>query len=93
MIVGTLIVDMLIPGADSLKDKRRVIKSILDITRRVYNVSAAEIGAQDIYRRAELGFACISTDKALVNRLLDKILDQIESNPLCDVVESDIRFI
>ena len=93
MIVGILRIVLSIPGSDSLKDKRHVVKSILDTCRNKFNVSAAEIDLLDVHRRAELAFACVSNDQQFVNKVLDKIMDTVESNPLCEVIESDMEFV
>ena len=93
MVIGILTVDVSVPGSDTLKDKRQVIKSMLDSIRNKFNVSAAEVGHLDSHRRAELAFTCVSNEQALVNRMLNKILDYIESNPLCEVVETDMQFV
>jgi uncharacterized protein YlxP (DUF503 family) len=93
MIVGVLRVLLAIPGSNTLKDKRQVVRSILDTARNRFHVSAAEIDHLDVYRRAGLGFACVSNDKGVVDGTLDRILDLIESNPLCEVVESESDFI
>ena len=90
MIVGTLTVILSIPGSDSLKDKRQVVRSMLAIIKNKFNVSAAEIGFLNQHRKAELGFACVSNDKTVVESMLNKILDYIESNPLCEVVDSEM---
>lgn len=93
MIVGTLELVLTVPGSQSLKDKRHVVRSILDTARNRFNVSAAEIGSLDSHRRAELAFACVSNDKDVVHRLLDKIAGLAESNPLCEVVDSSIEIL
>ena len=93
MIIGVLTVDLSVPGSDTLKDKRQVIKSMLDNIRNKFNASAAEVGHLDSHRRAELAFACVSNDQQFVNRILNKILNYIESNPLCEVVETDMQFV
>jgi len=93
MVVGVLKTVLSIPGSDSLKDKRQVVKSILDIARNRFNVSAAEIDQLESHRRAGLGFACVSNDKALANKILDRVLDHIESDPRCEVVESELDFV
>lgn len=93
MVVGILVVALAIPASNSLKDKRHVVKSILDNVRNKFNVSAAEIADLDLHRRAELGFACVSNDKVVVDRLLNKILDYVESNPECEVVDSSLEFV
>ncbi len=93
MIVGILTIVLSIPGSGSLKDKRRVVRSVLDRVRGKFNVSAAEIGHLDSHTVASLAFACVSNDAGLVNRILDKILDQVESNPLCEVTDSNLELI
>ena len=82
-----------IPGSDSLKDKRQVVKSVLSIIRNKFNVSAAEIDHLDSHRRADLAFACVSNDKIFVNSMLDKVVDHVESNPLCEIVDYSIDFV
>lgn len=93
MIVGLLTIDLSIPGSNSLKDKRQVVKSLLATTRNKFNVSAAEIDHLDSHRRATLAFACVSNDQMFANRMLDKVVDHIQSNPLGEVVESDLQFL
>jgi len=77
MVVGVLRIELSIPQADSLKDKRRVIKSIKDKVRNNFNVSVAEIGSQDIWRTALLGVAVVSEDSAYANGILSRIQDMI----------------
>lgn len=93
MTVGILMITLSIPGSNSLKDKRQVVKSLLDTIRAKFNVSAAEVASLDSHRRAELAFTCVSNDATLVNTILNKILDRAESNPLCEVVDSSLELI
>ena len=82
-----------VPASNSLKDKRQVVRSILDQIRNKFNVSAAEIDRLDSRRTAGLAFACVSNDAKLVNRMLARILDQVESNPLCEVTDSSLELV
>lgn len=75
MVVAVLKVALFIPQANSLKDKRRVIKSVKDRLRNGFNVSIAEIGDQDIRRSAKLGVAVISEDSSYANGVLSRIQD------------------
>lgn len=93
MVVGILEVDLSVPGSNSLKDKRQVIKSLLAVIRNKFNVSAAEIDHLDSRRRAGLAFACVSNDKMMANRMLDKVMELMESNPLAEVVGSSLQFL
>lgn len=93
MIVAILNVDLSVPGSNSLKDKRQVVKSLLAHIKNKFNVSAAEIDSLDSHRRAGLAFACVSNDEKVANSVLDKILEFIESNPLCEVMDSELQFV
>jgi len=93
MIIGVLTIELLVPGSNSLKDKRQVVKSLLANIRNKFNVSAAEIDNLDSHRRAGLAFACVCNERPMANRMLDKIIDYIQTNPLCEIGESDIEFL
>jgi uncharacterized protein YlxP (DUF503 family) len=62
-----------IPGNDSLKGKRRVVRRIVDRTRNQFNTAVAEVGALDQHRRAQIGFAVVSNDSRHANSMLDNI--------------------
>ena len=91
--VGTLTVVLYLHAADSLKDKRQVIKSLIETTRHKFNISIAEVEDLDLQRRATIAVACVSNDKQHLNRVLDKVLDTLESNPAVEVgeVEMDLE--
>ncbi len=59
MVVGLGIITFRLHDCRSLKGKRKVVKSIISRLRNNFNVSAAEVGANDIYQRAEIGFALV----------------------------------
>jgi len=79
MVIGVLQVELRIDGADSLKDKRRVVKSLKDRLHREHQVSVAEIATQDIHRTATLGMAVVSTEVPHCQSVLDGILNKIRT--------------
>ncbi len=81
MRVGILRVDLHVPGAHSLKDKRRVIRSLKDRLFARFNVSVAEVGAQDLWQRAELGIALVALDGRGADLALRKVEVSIRSHP------------
>ena len=93
MIVGILTIDFVIPDSHSLKDKRQVVKSVVDGIRHKFNVSAAELESLDTWRRAVIGVACISNDKEVANTLLNRVLATIESNPRLSVTDCRLEFL
>jgi hypothetical protein len=80
MTVGTLIIQIPLPGIGSLKDKRRIVKSLVERLQSRFNVSAAEVEAQDSHRIAVIGLAAVANDGAFVGRQLDTILDFIRND-------------
>ena len=69
-----------IPEAHSLKDKRRVVKSLKDRTVSHMNVSVAEVGQQEVWNRAELAFVTVAAEKKVVERRLSEIAQRLERN-------------
>ena len=93
MTVGVLQVELSIPDAFSLKDKRRVVKSLKDRLSARHNVSVAEIDDLDHRQAATVGVAMISNDPRFVESCLSRILDEIRANPRASLVSSDIELI
>ncbi|HLV79156.1 MAG TPA: DUF503 domain-containing protein [Chthonomonadaceae bacterium] len=87
MHIGTLTVVLHLHDTESLKDKRQIVKSLIETTRQKFNISIAEVEDLDRWRRATIGIACVANDRQHVNRVLDKVLDTLESNPAVAVGE------
>lgn len=77
MVVGILQFELLVHGAASLKDKRRVVRSVKDRLHREHQVSVAEVGSQEMLNVAVLGLALVSADGAKVGRTLDSIVSKM----------------
>ncbi|HAH86084.1 MAG TPA: DUF503 domain-containing protein [Armatimonadetes bacterium] len=93
MVTGILEVELGIAGSNSLKDKRQVIKSLLAHIRNRFNVSAAETGRLNIWRRAGIGVACVSNDQKIANTVLNNVLEYIESDPRVSVDSVNMEFL
>jgi uncharacterized protein len=78
MVVGVLRVDCSLPGTQSIKDKRRIVKSVLDRLHHRFRVAAAEVEYQDSWRRAGLAVAYISTDVRHADEVLAHVASAIE---------------
>jgi uncharacterized protein YlxP (DUF503 family) len=90
MTVGVLQLELSVQDAMSLKDKRRVIKSIKDRIAHGHNVSIAEVAAQDEHRRCILGIAMVGSDSKYVRGGLDKLVDFVRSVPTVDLIDYQI---
>ena len=86
MIVGCLRVRLLVREARSLKDKRRVIRSIQDRLRNSFNISVAEIDAQDHRQLAVLGIAMVGHESREVTSSLDRIVGTLRVHPVAELL-------
>lgn len=77
MVVGVLQFELLIHEAHSLKDKRRVVRSLKDRLHRDHLVSVAEVAALDTLNLAVLAVACVGRDGAHVGQVLDRIVARV----------------
>lgn len=93
MIVGVLVVELLLEQSDSLKAKRRVVRSVYDKIRHRFNVSVAEVGHHDVWRRSTLAVACVSTDTRQANRVLSTIVQFIERQGTVEVIDYTFEFV
>ena len=93
MVVGLGVIKFRIHDCRSLKEKRRIVKSIVKQMQNNFNVSVAEIGALDVYQRAEIGFSLVSTDRRMVNSKMDKILNMVDELGLAEMLHSDLEII
>ena len=82
----SLAVDLRIPSSHSLKAKRAVVKRLVEGSRSRFGVAAAEVGHQDRWQRAELGFAAVSGTPGQVTDVLDSVERFVWSDPEVDVV-------
>lgn len=93
MIVGTCILEVYIGDSQSLKDKRRVIKSAIDQIKNNFNVSIAEIGSLDQWQRATLGIAVVSKDSVLANQILTRIISYLEYKGTMEILDYSIELL
>jgi len=81
MYVGIVRVELHVPAAQSLKDKRAVVRALKDRIRARTSAAIAEVDHQDLWQRAALGVAVVSGDHAHVAELLSEVRSIIESRP------------
>ncbi len=78
MLVAGCSWDLSLPECSSLKDKRRVVKSLKDRIRGRFNVSVAETAYQDVWTRAQISAVLVTTDGAFADSVLAKLDRLIE---------------
>lgn len=86
MRTGVCSVELHLYDAQSLKDKRQIIKSLIARMRAKFNVSIAEIDHHDIWESAVLGMAVVSTDTNQIERIFNEIIKAIDQNLDIEIV-------
>ena len=93
MIVGYCLIEIYIPSSNSLKGKRRILKSIINRVKNRFNVSIAEVDDHNLWRKATLGVACVSNNGRQVNVVLDKVIDYIEMDKEIDIIDYSVELV
>jgi len=78
MPVGLLTIELHIPDAQSLKDKRQVLRSLKDKLRRDFNVAVAELEHHDTWQRSVVGIVTISNEEKHLRDVLQRVLDEAD---------------
>ena len=81
MVVGVMQFEILVPGAESLKDKRRIVRSVKDRLHREHQVAVAEVGALEALTRAVLAVTCVCGDGRRAGEVLDTISAKLTQLP------------
>jgi uncharacterized protein YlxP (DUF503 family) len=89
MVVGILRLTLFIHGASSLKDKRQVLRKVVDRLRSRFNVSVAEVGDNDVWQRAVVGVCAVANDKSFVNEVLDKCAR--DAGAIAEIVQREME--
>ena len=80
MVIGLCTMELQIPESESLKHKRRVLKSVISRVRQEFNVSVAEVDHQDSWQLATLAAVCVSTDAGYAQGLLERVVRYVDGS-------------
>lgn len=92
MTLGTVVIQLYIPGCRSLKEKRTILRKMTAQLRNEFNVSVAEVDKQDMHQSAEIGVAIVSNDRAFANAVLSKVVNHVEREPSCYLQDYSLEF-
>lgn len=94
MIIGVCTLQIAIPMALSLKEKRQVVKSIIARVRNEFNVAINEVDDQDLWQSAVLGMACVSTSQSYAHGQLEAVIKFIDkARPDCPIGAYEIEML
>jgi uncharacterized protein YlxP (DUF503 family) len=89
MFVLAYEVELHVGASQSLKDKRQVVKSIVETARRRFGISAAEVGSQDAWQRARLGFAVVASSAHQAQLVLDDVDRYVWAQPGVEILHAE----
>ena len=92
MIIAATQITLMIPENDSLKGKRRVVKSLVEKVRHKFGAAVAEVGDNDLWQKARIGVALVGNDAQLLNSRLQQIMQFIENQHLAEIIDSQVEF-
>lgn len=92
MVIGIARIQLRIHDCHSLKEKRKIVKSMITRLRNTFNASVAEVAYNDIHQRAEIGVTLVGNDQKVINSTMDKLLDMAEDMGLAEMLNADIEF-
>ena len=93
MVIGLLTLELHIPASGSLKEKRQVLKSLLERARNRYNVSIAEVDHLDLWQRATVAAACVSNEQSFVDQVLNRVRQGFDDDPRVEVSRVELEFL
>ena len=94
MNTGICRIQIHLPENQSLKDKRRILKSLISKLHNHYNISVAEVDDHDLWQLATLGISCVSNQDQHVDETITSIIKFIAQNyPELEIVDQEIEII
>lgn len=93
MIIGVLKVWLYSGEPQSLKDKRRIVKSLIEKLKNKFNISVAETGALDSWNKCEIGVTCISNEASHIDSMMSSVINFIEYNGWLEITDYSTEII
>lgn len=93
MIIGSARITIRLFSPESLKEKRHILKNVINKIKTNHNVSVAEVSLNDKWQMAELGLACVSNDSKFVDTTFNSIINLIEGDCRVEIIKVDIEML
>jgi len=93
MVIGLLTIELEIPEANSLKEKRMVLNRVRDRVRQKFNVAIAEVEENEVWNRAVLGVVTVSNRQLFCNQVLSQVVNLIQSTRGCNLEDFSMEFL
>jgi uncharacterized protein YlxP (DUF503 family) len=91
MIIVAARITLIIPENDSLKGKRKVVKSLIEKVRHKFDAAVAEVGDNDLWQKAKIGVSLVGNDRQLLEARLQQIMNYMENQHLAEIIDSQVE--
>ena len=91
MVVGIGKITFRLHECHSLKSKRKIVKPIIARLSNSFNISIAEVGANDMHQKAEIGFTLVGNNRTVINSKIDKIFNMADDLGLAEIIYTDME--
>jgi len=92
MNIGALTLELLIPGSQSLKEKRHVIQSLVKKMKNHFNVAVAEVENQDLWQRSTLAVVSVNSSPTELNRTLDYVVNWVQKEYEVEIIRFGVEY-
>lgn len=93
MLVGLCSIELNLPGVNSLKEKRSIIKGLMQRVHNKFNVSIAEVDYQDYWQKALLGVAYVSNESKHIQQVLQQVINYVENSSEAEINDYTIEIL
>ncbi len=91
MLVGRCQAEILVPQSRSLKERRRVLDSVIEQLRQKFNVSVAQLDHGEHWNHAVLGVATVGNERRFLDSVLTRVVNALESDPRLSVIRAEVE--
>ncbi len=93
MIICRCRVELRLYSPNSLKEKRRILKSLIERLKNRFNISIAEVADNDLWQVAVIGMAAVAKDSVFANEVMNKVVDFIDNFDSVEIINIDMEMI
>jgi uncharacterized protein YlxP (DUF503 family) len=93
MVIGLLTLEIYLPYSHSLKEKRKTLNMLRDRLKKKHNIAFAELDYQNKWQRAMIGLVTLNTQKQIIERVFQKIVQEAEENIEGEILQQKIYFL
>jgi len=92
MVIGFLSLELYLPYAHSLKEKRKIILSFKERVKKRFNVAFAELEYQDKWQRSKIGIVTLNNRKSMIESIFQKIINEAEDKIEGEVIQTELQY-